>query len=428
MASCHGLHIKSLRNGFKHELIVVIGVDKKVMFVLPTMRGGGAERVATLLSNEFYKKGIDVSVLLTSAIREEVVIVDLDKDIPIVFLKELPYSKTKYFDKLKKITGHIWSSAMCKTYEALKKPVPAQWAYYSFVSEYGEEINKLRSILVRDSMLTVIAFLQPSIPIALLAARGLKNRVIISERGNPLRLMDHRYGKRFIEKFYTRADNVVFQTEDAKEAYPNCIGRKGVVIPNPIKENLPESYYGERNYNITTFCRISTQKNLPLLFKAFLMLHQEYPDYKLRVIGDALNDEGRVIIEQLKQFVQDNHIEESVIFESFMKDVHRSIIKDAMYVNSSDYEGMSNAMLEAMAIGMPVICTDCPIGGAAQVIADHENGLLVPVNDADALYKAMKNIIEDSLLSLRLSDKARKIGEVLSMERIIEKWQKVCGE
>ena len=114
----------------------------------------------------------------------------------------------------------------------------------------------------------VIAFLQPAIPIAMLAARGLENRVIFSERGNPHRLMAKRYGRKFIEKYYVRANAAVFQTGYAREVYPKAIAGKGVVIPNPLKPGLPAPFAGERRKRIVTFCRISREKNLPLLIRA----------------------------------------------------------------------------------------------------------------------------------------------------------------
>ena len=115
-------------------------------------------------------------------------------------------------------------------------------------------------------------------------------------------------------------------------------------------------------------------------------------------------------------------LEESVIFEPFSKDVHSLIIKDAVYVNSSDYEGMSNAMLEAMAIGLPCVCTDCPIGGANAVIKDGENGLLVKLGSTDELSKAIKKVISDKSLADTLSANGRKIRDELSVGRITDMW------
>ena len=108
-----------------------------------------------------------------------------------------------------------------------------------------------------------------------------------------------------------------------------------------------------------------------------------------------------------------------------MKNVHEAVIKDAMYVNSSDYEGISNAMLEAMAIGMPVVCTDCPIGGAKATINNGENGLLVPIQNPEALASAMNRMIEDNELADKLSHNASQIREELSLDKITEKWMQL---
>ena len=96
-----------------------------------------------------------------------------------------------------------------------------------------------------------------------------------------------------------------------------------------------------------------------------------------------------------------------------------------MYVSSSDYEGISNAMLEALAIGMPCVCTDCPIGGANATIRNGENGLLVPIKDKESLYKAMKEIIEDPALATKLSANATKIREELSLDQIARRWEEL---
>ena len=94
-----------------------------------------------------------------------------------------------------------------------------------------------------------------------------------------------------------------------------------------------------------------------------------------------------------------------------------------MFVSSSDFEGMSNSMLEAMAIGLPVVCTDCPAGGARAIIQDHENGLLVPIKDANRLYLAMKEIIEKPELAEKLSTNAVRIRETQSEMAIMRQWQ-----
>ena len=399
-------------------------MEKSVVMVLPTMAGGGAERVASLLTNEFSLSGYKTQFVLTQVKPENLIKRDLNEDIPLILLREKYKEVYKRRDILM-FPVAVLSSIISKIFEKFKKRVPSAIAYLSFVSLYRREIKQVRTLMKENENATFIAFLQPTIPIVLLAGRGLKNRIIISERDDPKRLIKKRYGWNFISKYYQRADAVVFQTEDAKATYPEVISKKGTVICNPVKSDLPEPYNGERNKYITTFCRIARQKNLPLLLKAFKDFHEVHGEYILKIIGDANNSEGEEVKAELIKFVKDNGLSESVVFEPFRPNVHEGVIKDAMFVSSSDYEGISNAMLEAMAIGMPVICTDCPIGGAKQTIKSGYNGLLVPIKDEKALALAMRKMVEEDGLKERLGENASKVREEMSLKKIAKKWMEL---
>lgn len=398
--------------------------NKKILMVISTLRGGGAERVASLLENEFYHNGFDAEFLVTSTDRENIINRDLDENIPITTLRELFETENvirKIFYKLLRLI----TSLVCKISETLKTDLPVCFAYFSFISEYRREIRAMRNKLKAEPDTTVVVFLQPSIPIVLLAARGLPNRIIISERGDPKRLMQKRYGYKFIEKYYTRADAAVFQTEDAKNTYPENIAKKGFVIFNPINDKLPEAYHGERNKKITTFCRISRQKNLPMLIDAFSKVHKVFPEYHLCIIGNTNNSDDELALKETKSMIEKYNLTEVVDFLPFSKNVHKEIIEDALYVNSSDYEGMSNAMLEAMAIGMPVVCTDCPIGGASAVIKNGENGMLAKVGDPDDFANAVIKVLSDKNLADKLSLNGSEIREELALKNISKKWMEL---
>ena len=398
---------------------------KKVMLILPHMVGGGAERVASLLMNSFAANGYKTEMVLTSDRKNEVVRHELDDNTELTLLPEIlkgdPIKdKIKYGVLLK-----AFAQVFCNLFELFRRPVPADFAKASLYVQYHREIAWLKDKLSAEPDCVVIAFLQPAIPIALLAARGLPNKVIFSERCDPYRLMAKRYGRKFIEKYYRRADAAVFQTTYARDAFPKHIAKKGVVIPNPIRTGLPEPWDGEREKTVSTFCRISLQKNLPLLVEGFAEFRKKCPDYRLRIIGDAPNEEGRAVMEALQKQIADLSLKDAVEFVSFRQDVHNLILKDAMYVNSSDYEGISNAMLEAMAIGLPCVCTDCPVGGARATIRNGENGLLVPVGDPEALSCAMRRVAEDPALAGTLSKNAAALREELSLEKIAKRWMEL---
>ncbi len=391
---------------------------KKIIMVLPVMRGGGAERVAISLLNKFYDNGYECEIILTSSVSSESNRDKLNNNIPI-------YDVYSSEHNLLLRISQIVSSVLCKPFEFFKFKVPSAFSYFSFISSYFFQIKKLKNILSKDKNAIVISFLQPSIPVTLFAAKHLPNRLIISERGNAERQMKHRYGYNFIKKYYKRADKIVFQTNDAQEIYPSCISENGIVIFNPVSNKIIEPYFDERNKVITTFCRISTQKNLKLLVDAFNLFQNNHPDYNLKIIGSPQNSADDEVFKNLKNHILNLGLSDKIKFISFTDNVHSEIIKDAMYVNSSDYEGMSNAMLEAMAIGMPVICTDCPIGGAKTIIKNGVNGMLVPVNDAKSMAEAMAKIADDKTFSHSLSINAAEIRNELSLNKIAEKWMEL---
>ena len=399
-------------------------MNKKVLMVMPVMKGGGAERVAALLLNEFHKNGYGCEFIITSTKTDDIINRDLNPEITVTSIKDNE-QKRNVISKIGRRLLRIFSSVLCKSFEVFKRSVPPSFAYLSFISEYSGEIKALRETFKNNPEATIISFLQPSIPMTLLALRGLDNKVIVSERGNPERLMKKRYGYRFIEKYYQRADAVVFQTQDAKKIYPPAIAQKGTVIFNPIKDNLPLPYTGEREKYITTFCRISRQKNLSVLVDAFAKFHEEVQDYRLKIIGETQNDDDLASLNEAITLAEQLGIMDYIDFLPFDAQVHNQIIRDAIYANSSDYEGMSNAMLEAMAIGMPVVCTDCPIGGAAAVIRNGENGFLTEVGNSEEMCEAFKKIAGSRELSDKLSKNAAKIREELSLENTAKKWMEL---
>ncbi|MBO5621461.1 MAG: glycosyltransferase, partial [Butyrivibrio sp.] len=171
--------------------------------------------------------------------------------------------------------------------------------------------------------------------------------------------------------------------------------------------------------------RLVDFKNQPMLVRAFLKVHEKHPDYVLKIFGPDSGDGTKEILEKL---IRDNSAKSSVLLMGASSDLEKEIPKGEIYAYSSDYEGMPNSLLEAMAMGMPVISTDCPCGGPRAVICDGENGFLIPVGDEVALTDRINRLIEDKELAKRFSENARKIEDVASMEAIYKQWKDYLEE
>ena len=305
---------------------------------------------------------------------------------------------------------------LVKTRQYEKWPKIDETAFF-FYSRYA---MPYREYLKKNPGCTAFGFLLRSNIAMLMAAKGLPVKTVFCERNNPVRPDMPRNIMKIRDKIYRRCKAAVFQTEEER-AYYTRLRCESAVIPNPLKEDLPEPFTGQRRHEIVNFCRLNKQKNIPLLLEAFQMLLQEHPDYTLRIYGRG--DEKDNLIALAKEM----GLEKSAVFEDFATDVHERIKDAAMYVCSSDFEGLSNSMLEALAIGLPCVCTDCEGGGARMMIRNGENGLLTPIGDKQAMYEAMKKLVENPTYAARLGSEAAKIRHELSIEKIADRWESMIG-
>ena len=107
-----------------------------------------------------------------------------------------------------------------------------------------------------------------------------------------------------------------------------------------------------------------------------------------------------------------------------MTDVAGHIEKARIFTLTSNTEGMPNSIIEAMCLGIPVVSTDCPCGGPAELIRDGENGLLVPVGDENALAEALRKILRSPELEKKLGDNAVLIQKTMEPEKVCGLWEK----
>lgn len=263
----------------------------------------------------------------------------------------------------------------------------------------------------------IFAFCVMGAVFAVMTTWGMKRPIMVAERNSP----DSCNVKALRNWAYRRAGRITFQTQDGISYFPKEIAGKAVVIPNPVDADMPKPYTGSRSHRIVTAGRLHKQKNHALLLEAFADFAKKFPDYELHIYGEG-ELEGR-----LKEQAARLQIASRVVWHGFCPDVREEIKDAAMFVLSSDYEGISNSMLEALSMGIPTISTDCPIGGARIYITPEESGLLVPVGDKAAMSEAMCRIASDGELAERLSAGAVQIREKYSVERIAEKFLAAAG-
>lgn len=216
------------------------------------------------------------------------------------------------------------------------------------------------------------------------------------------------------------AGKVIFQTPAARDFFSEKIQKKGIIIPNPLTRNLPV-WKGTDccEKAIITACRLTQQKNLPMLISAFAEFRKTHPEYTLKIYGEG------ELKEDMKQLAREKGVEEAVFFPGYAKNIHEIMASSAVFALTSDYEGLSNSMLEALAIGIPAVCTDCPPGGAKLYIEDGVSGMLVPVGDTKALTEKLCRMAEDPALCETMSVNSRKIREILDVDKVLGQWEEV---
>ena len=394
-----------------------------IVFIIKQMSGGGAERVISLLSSSFAERGYDTTLIITHQSLKDADLANIQKNVHTISLEDeitRESKRLKSFLMLKaRFVGRFNRTVLRKSDD--------EYLIKKYEVRNFDKVHWLKKYFSNNTQNTIIAFLNDSVYLTLLSA-GKSEKVIISERNDPRQSLSGKTNFAFFKTMYPKADEMVFQSPDAMQWYRENTSVKGRVIFNPIKPDLPERFIGERKKKIVNFCRISSQKNLHLLVNAFELFIKEYPNYELYIYGDAVGNGAEGYIDSVKEAINQLKCKNSIFILPAQKDIHSTIKDYVMFVSSSDFEGMSNSMLEAMAIGLPTICTDCPAGGARAVIKDHENGILVPVNDVQAMANAMKEIAGDSELAEKLSLNGAKLREELSVDKIINQWMEIIND
>jgi len=344
---------------------------RRIAFVIGSMGCGGAERVISILANSYADSGwqVDIIRLLNREcayrLRENIRFIDICNE-----------------NSLRLLYLPVW---LYKLRQYIKKHKP----------------DKIVSFIARINVITLVAGL------------GLGSEIIISERNNP-----KKDGRNLIVKLatfivYPLAKRIVFQTRAELACFPAYIRKKAVIVPNPVDV---QAYAAEkRSRKIVSAGRLTWAKNHKMLINAFARIKAEHPEYCLYIYGEG------ALREKLEEQIKELGLEECVFLPGNVDNLHERMADAEIFVLSSYYEGQSNALIEAMMMGLP--CISSRYEGVTELIKNGKNGLLVRPDDDEHLYHKLNILIKDKQLALNIGKQAQDSVRHMKSENCLPVWR-----
>ena len=286
--------------------------------------------------------------------------------------------------------------------------------------EQIKQITKICKAVKADLLIGFTLF--PNLMVSIVS-KILRIPSIMSERGDPKSTLNGGMVSKLLLAIINRCTGGVFQTDGAKSFYGKSLKENGIVIANPIfiEGEVPFVKQSEREKTVVSVGRLDNyQKRYDVMIDAFEIFSKKHPEYILKLYGRGMDEE------KIALWVKEKGLEEKVKFMGLTTKPMEDTARDGMFLITSDFEGISNSLLEAMAVGLPCVSTDHTPGGARLLITDHENGLLAPIEDAAGLAEAMCEFAENPELAEKCGNNAKDVVNRFAPERIIDMWENYC--
>ena len=348
---------------------------RRIAFGIHCLGGGGAERVISVLANQFSEQGYEVHLIC-----------NIKKD------KEYLLNETivRHYIGYNTKKNHIVSAL--------------------------QRIYRIREIC-KDKKIDILVSFMAMAEYSVIATAGLKTKSVISIRIYPAVHYTAFFKRTYVKQLFNYADGAVFQTVEAQQWFCKKLRRKSSIIFNPVKSE----FYGVKRDVVPGLIiasgRLNYQKNYPLMLNAFAMVVKNQR-LSLDIYGEG-EDKGK-----LEKLAKDLKLDGVVRFCGHTDDMPSVLSKADYYLMTSDFEGLPNALMEAMAVGIPCICTDSLGGGAKMLIGDNERGILVPCNDKTALANAINLLFKNNNIKKNISEKAKTYANQFSIDNCFAAWER----
>lgn len=352
----------------------------KLIVCTGTLMSGGAERVLSILSTSFADTYDSVEYVMW-----------LDAKYPNVFYDIDPRVKIIGISKESKSTNILRHLLWFRAHVKKEKP---------------------------DAILSFMVMINFSVMVSQLFCH---TPLFLAERNDPRFFGDKQWLRKLIDQMYylPNVRKLIMQTESNKNYFSEQLHPKIVVIYNPVFMN--EEYVGcavhqIKKKRIVSVARLEKQKHQHILIRAFAEFLRNHPGYTLTFYGSGSRKN------ELETLSNSLGIGSNVFFPGRTKAVLDSIKDADMFVMTSEYEGMSNSLIEAMCLGLPCISTR--VSGAKELISSGENGILINIDDTCALVAAMSQLADDACYASRIAQNAYKVYEQLRADVVSKQWIK----
>lgn len=353
---------------------------KKIAFYIGSLRKGGAERVFVNLAEYFQREGYRV-VMVTQYQKEE------EYDLP---------------DGIERILSDIGEEKVSA----------------SRVVNFLRRLNKLHVIWKEQEPDLVLSCIGKNNFMTVVTTMGTKTKAVVSVVGEAGEEYPSRAMRLLADILFSRAAGIVLQTERSRSFFCRKVGEKAVILPNSLNPAfIRPRYEGLREKRIVSVGRMDANKNHEMQIRAFAALKEKYPDYTLVIYGDG------ELRSYLEETASELGVRGRVSLPGVVQDVAARIGQASLFLLTSYSEGVSNALIEALALGLPVIATDVPSGGTEELVKDGVNGLVIPAGDQGALVRAMDRFLGDADYADRLGREAARIQERLAPKRVNPLWK-----
>lgn len=352
----------------------------KLAFYIGSLNKGGAERVFVNLAEYFQNKGYQI-VMVTQ------------------YQKENEY-------------------VLAEGIRRVISDIPPEETTGSRAVNFYRRMSRLHRIWKKERPDLVLSCVGKNNFMAVVTTMFTKTKPVVSVVGEAKEEYPNRLMKALANLLFPFASGVILQTERSKSFFSQRVSRTSVILHNSLNPLfIRERFRGEREKRIVSVGRLDANKNHEMMIRAFAGLAGRYPEYTLTIYGEG------ELREHLQKLIASLGLEEKVFLPGVVPDVAERIEKAALFLLVSYSEGVSNALIEALALGLPVIATDVPSGGTQELIRHGENGLIIPPGDEEALKAAMERLLSDGEYAERLGEQAHKIQERLAPERVNRQWQ-----